>query len=1236
MVCLKNTLLYMGRLLMTPALVSSHNPFKMLDSFTESDRGAFFGREEDGRQLVRATINFHATLLLGESGVGKTSLIDVALMRPLLARDDLFVIETTCGPDLLDRFSHSLRTLLDENWQRWFKELKQVTWESLTEFLRAFTIERNHNVVLIFDGLEALFCSTFSEQDRKQFFQFLSMIEVGNDRMHVLASLDSAYLADLYRYAKMVPALLANTLLLERLSWDQARHAIDEPFTAAGFALEAGLSRKIYEDTVRLADDGQKRPRTTDLQWVCGLFFEVVASEDRPPTIDRYRQCGGAAGLIQTYFKELFGLPESERRFLSELLLARLVLPGFTISELNKQKILWIFSGVEASEEQLEGVLRDWSAARFLRFDADSNTYRLRHAVLKNHMDRFLGLSARLTRLKLELSQRARGRAGEVFEFSLHKLEPYFRYRKVLMWTPDELRTIYFSALKQGFPAYWWETLLRRKLGDRGFLEVLTHEFGECDQPQLMQGICGQLAMLDPKSFDSTAGNFDKQVLRLAASTQQPASVRAALLNLARAWNMAPQNKHYQLYLFVEERLELRLAFFAWVAACATLDEVALLKKWHDMVEGQDALGDGENQAVVTHMVALLQRYDEGIEALGEVLMLQEDGDTHLNINLVLPLLAGFPGIDPDTLHQYCLRAFDQQIAHRRDLHAPGRELVIDFLKEHASDDLFSDIWGRLSETYPLTDDILDLAVALVGEQHYPLLMMSLYDEDDIIRHNAKRLLLALGTPPSLIALDSPIPIDEKPWEARAVLLRCYLAHGDAGDLPEGFQSPAQLESNTEVLWAQEYLTAYFESRPPQAEWVSMLEQFGERLAARNQALLPELKLLDMQDWAGKAWRRIGGHWRRGLSAITKQSAVLFGENAKEDIRLRLAKMRAAMQDWVSGAQRVYGTLDQNRAVTMRLILKKLGNLLKSLDEKHEQFEGYCRRIDLAPLANRHLRSFLESELIGFWELHAQNLHFLHERLRAPGETEDSVTWTQLVADFGAIVDQSAADIEFWRDCLPQLRDRETLECLLLNHRGFLQVRRTMLSCLSEAGGEEPWVRDYLMAQFGKTKTEFDDLEWRTIIKGLAGSRESELADRLSLAIQTHKGLEPQILEALCNMGSLELVDDEQLSAILLHPKKEIREAVIPILVKARPDLLRRNADRMIQIGEESTIYLLLEALAEIGTVAELRLFLGHRGLLVNGLWVATQKTMGAVMQKTVSADKRWFESGGLKSLQGG
>ncbi|CAM2010390.1 ATP-binding protein [Acanthopleuribacter pedis] len=1219
---------------MTPAVVSLHNPFKMLDSFTESDRAGFFGREADGRQLVRATTHYHATLLLGESGVGKTSLIDVALMRPLLARDDLFVIETNCGPDLLDRFSHSLRTLLDENWQRWFKELKQVTWESLTEFLRAFTIERNHNVVLIFDGLEVLFSSQFNEADRKAFFQFLSLIEVGNDRMHVLAALDSRYLADLYNYSKLIPALLANTLVLERMSWEQARSTIEEPFAAAGFSLETGLSRKIYDDAVRICrEEGAKRPLTADLQWVCSLYFEVVAREDRPPSLDSYRRHGGAAGLINAYFSTLFGLPGSERRFLSELLLARLVLPGFTTAALDKQKILWVFSGVEASEEELEGMLREWSQARFLRFDADSNTYRLGHPVLKTHMDRFLGLSARLERLQLELTERTRGQGAVGFEFNLHKLEPYFRYRKIMNWSPDELRTVYFSALKQGFPAYWWETLLRRKLGDRGFLEVLTHEFGECEQPQLMRGLCGELAKLDPGAFEGTAKHFDKQVLRLVVSSQQPAGVRRALLELARAWKMEPQPKHYDYYLFVEDQVGLRLAFLDWLGECPGLKEPALLKKWHQMVEGNDPLGDGEQQEVVTAMVALLQRFDEGIEALGEVLMLQEEGGAGLNLSLVLPLLAGFPGVELTTLHQFSLRAFEQQLAHRDERH-PSRKLVFDFLKEHGDEELFADIWGRLSETYPLSEDLLQLGVALVRPQHHAMLMMSLYDEDDIIRNNAKRILLALSAPESLIEFDSPTPIEEKPWEARAVLLRCYFARGDQDDLPEGFQSPAKLESNADVLWANEYLTAYFESRPPQEDWIMLLEEFSERLRERNQALLPELKLPGMQEWAGKAWRRIDGHWRRGLSAITRQSAELFGENAKEDIRLRLAKMRASMQDWVTGAQRVYGTLDQNRAVTMRLILKKLGNLLKSLDEKHEQFEGYCRRIDLAPLANRHLRSFLEAELIGFWELHAQNLNFLHERLRASGETEDSKTWTQLVVDFGSIVDQSAADIEFWRDCLPQLRDRELLECLLLNHRGYLQVRRTMLSRLGEAGSDQSWVRDYLIAQFGKTKTEFDDLEWRTIIKGLSGSSESDLADRFSLAIQTHKGLEPQILDALRNMGSLKLVDDEQLCSILLHPKTEIREAVIPIMVSARPDLVRQCADRIVQIGEESTILLLLDALAEIGTVADLRLFLGHRGLLVNGLWLASQETMGAVIRKTVTADKRWFESGGLKSLQ--
>ncbi|CAM2064806.1 ATP-binding protein [Sulfidibacter corallicola] len=1214
---------------------STNNPFRHLDPFSQVSRETFFGRDSEARKLTQLVLNQHATLLYGESGCGKTSLIDAGLVPAISDREDLFIIETDCGPNLLNRFADSLRTLLDENWQRWLREIKEVSWISITEFLRAFTIERNHNVVLIFDDLERLFRHSFPEEERRGFFKFLGNIEIGNDRMHVLCSLDWRYLAQLHAHATHIPSLLNNAYHLKHMDLEHMCYMFDATLESVGLPPDGQLGKKIYDDLAQPDVGGDMRARLTDIQLVGHRLVEEAIAAGTEPSLDFYRTRGGATGLLNRYFESIFGHYDSGRRHLSEMVLARLVDPDRNNHLLSKQKILWVFSGLECSQEELEQLCKDWCAQGFLRFEADSESYRLRHDCLKPHIARHLGLDALILRLNGRLERLTRLQKAEALTLNLFHLELYFRYRKILPWPPDQLRIVYLCALKQGFPAHWWENLLRRKLGDSGFLELLLHSFGESDEPDLLAGICAELTRMEPGDLGARSiAKVSRQALRLVTSTQQPVRVRSALLGLCRGWRLAPQSKHYTHFMFQEESSDLREGFLDWLRAVDELDTASLLKKWHAMMDHTDPREDHGSFTYVVSLVSQLLRIEEGVEALGEVLMLSDDTSSGFNPNLVVPVMAHLPGITAENLTRLSLRVFDTYYTSQAsEVAAPRNIHVLNYLREYAPKGFFAELWPRLAEMYPLPDDLLELGVALLQPEDYPLMMMALHDEDDIVRRNAKRLLLMAGPPNALTELNGKGSGEDKPWEARAVLLRCHLNQGDESQLPPGYSMPAVTDSNTEVLWTTEYLTAFFESRQPQPDWLTMLEEFQSNLSARNESLIIDLKLDQQVDWAAKVWTRTGKNWRRGLAAVTRQSAELFGENAKEDIRLRLARMRNGMQEWLTFAQRVYGNLDQNRAVTMRLILKKLGNLLKSLDEKNKQFDMYCRRIDFVPLANRHLRTFLEAELIGFWELHLQNLHFLHERLLAPGDQADGAEWRRLVTEFGVIVDQCGQDIDFWKDCLPQLKDREVLESLLLDYRCYLNVRQTMLAELSTAPTGEKWIEDYLIEQFGKPKNEFDESEWRCIVEGLAASTDKDLADRLALAIQTHKGLEPQLLRALQKMGSLGRVSDDQLRAIIAHPKKEVREAVLPILADERPDLVRQSLDAVIQIGEVDTIRLVLKLLEDIGQVMDIRHLLFHRRLLNDDVWQETKSGIGAVVAKSVTADKRWFESGGLKSL---
>src|SRR5258707_12665818 len=65
------------------AAVDERNPWLGLASFTEESRAYFFGREEEVAELARRVQRKLLTVLFGQSGLGKTSILRAGLVPKL-------------------------------------------------------------------------------------------------------------------------------------------------------------------------------------------------------------------------------------------------------------------------------------------------------------------------------------------------------------------------------------------------------------------------------------------------------------------------------------------------------------------------------------------------------------------------------------------------------------------------------------------------------------------------------------------------------------------------------------------------------------------------------------------------------------------------------------------------------------------------------------------------------------------------------------------------------------------------------------------------------------------------------------------------------------------------------------------------------------------------------------------------------------------------------------------------
>jgi hypothetical protein len=146
------------------AAINQENPWPGLEAYREGDKDFFHGRQQESDELLRCVMRGQLTVLFGQSGLGKTSLLQAGLF-PLLRQQEAFPIYIR-----LD-FSSEYLTLTDQVKQAIRQEtlakgVEAPPWkddETLWEYFHRqeadFWNERNKIIVpvLVFDQFEEIF-----------------------------------------------------------------------------------------------------------------------------------------------------------------------------------------------------------------------------------------------------------------------------------------------------------------------------------------------------------------------------------------------------------------------------------------------------------------------------------------------------------------------------------------------------------------------------------------------------------------------------------------------------------------------------------------------------------------------------------------------------------------------------------------------------------------------------------------------------------------------------------------------------------------------------------------------------------------------------------------------------------------------------------------------------------------------------------------------------------------------
>ncbi|MGH3697391.1 MAG: toll/interleukin-1 receptor domain-containing protein [Pseudonocardiaceae bacterium] len=275
------------------------SPFPGLRPFGRDQRRVFFGRDEETKQLtelVRATAEGTALLVMGPSGCGKSSLVRAGLLPAMATEPDWRTLPAILpGADPVGALARELATAARRIGLGWTVEQveRRLGGAGLTpladELLLADPDGPQRRLLVVVDQFEELLTQT-PPAARARFAALLHPELSGPVcPVRVVCTLRPEFFGQVLADPELA-ALPTRAYPLRPLPREALRLVIEGPAQLAGIGVEAPLVARLVEDT----DSGEALPL---LAFTLAQLTEGVSRGGQLSTA-RYEQLGGVQGTL--------------------------------------------------------------------------------------------------------------------------------------------------------------------------------------------------------------------------------------------------------------------------------------------------------------------------------------------------------------------------------------------------------------------------------------------------------------------------------------------------------------------------------------------------------------------------------------------------------------------------------------------------------------------------------------------------------------------------------------------------------------------------------------------------------------------------------------------------------------------------------------------------------------------------------------------------------------------------
>ncbi len=272
------------------AALSTRCPYLGLNAFSESDSPLFFGREEVIARLLARLAEHPLTVLVGPSGVGKSSLLRAGLLPALRAgalpgsmRWQLSMVNPSAGPDPFADVDASLA--------------------ATTSGTR----------LLIIDQVEMML-ATGDVARRRSFLDHL--VTSAHEDVRILVSVRADFYGQLVDSPRFAHVTADATVLLGSLGVAGLRRVVEGPAVVTGLRIEPHLTEAL------LADTGQEAGALPLLSSALLAVWQRRSGNEL--TLEGYRETGGVSGAVARLAEQSWAMLTTEQQKAAEQLLVRL------------------------------------------------------------------------------------------------------------------------------------------------------------------------------------------------------------------------------------------------------------------------------------------------------------------------------------------------------------------------------------------------------------------------------------------------------------------------------------------------------------------------------------------------------------------------------------------------------------------------------------------------------------------------------------------------------------------------------------------------------------------------------------------------------------------------------------------------------------------------------------------------------------------------------------------------